>query len=113
MDEPTSVHMSNLVYSSEIILQLVVDPMNYKQIISIYCMQLPVQQQHSQIFCLPTFAGNDLLSDFERYGGFHLSIAQVPLSDTFLMSRGGRVGSEIINDYVFENGLNNIYFLAY
>jgi len=40
-------------------------------------------------------AGNDLLSDFERYGGFQFSIAQVPLSDTFLRSRGGRVGSEI------------------
>ena len=36
------------------------------------------------------------MSDFERYGGFHLSIAQVPLSDTFTRSRGGRVGSEII-----------------
>ena len=42
-----------------------------------------------------TSAGNNtLLSPFVTNGAFHVSIAQVPLSETFLISRGGRVGSE-------------------
>lgn len=41
-----------------------------------------------------TFAGKTLLSPLDKYGAFHLSIAQVPLSDTFSRLRGAWVGSE-------------------
>ena len=101
----------NLVLHPSKQLRVFLSPLNGILQVGIQSIQSLIALEpckHSQILHLPTLAGNDLLSDFERYGGFHLSIAQVPLSDTFIMSRGGRVGSEIINDYVVESELNII-----